>query len=146
MANMPERLAPVARRSVSSRNSLENTRYARALAATVAAAFGIEERQLFGRTRGAPQVARARQVAMYMAHVAVPMTLTDVGRAFGRDRTTAAHACRVVEMARDHKPFDQWLNEIERRFHERRFGAGMTQERSARAAQAEPCTGRQANR
>ncbi|WP_111422413.1 helix-turn-helix domain-containing protein, partial [Rhodoplanes roseus] len=53
-----------------------------------------------GRRRSA-EIAFARQTAMYLAHVAVGASFSDVGRAFGRDRTTAAHACRTVEERRD---------------------------------------------
>lgn len=97
------------------RDSRENTRYARVAGVLVATALGLDPRDLMGRTRGTPATARARQIAMYLAHVAVPMSLTDAARAFGRDRTTAAYACRVIEHARDESDFDQWLAILERR-------------------------------
>jgi len=63
--------------------------------------------------RGVARTAQARQVAMYLAHVAWPITLTDVGRMFGRDRTTVAHACAVVEDERDDPSFDRALDLLE---------------------------------
>lgn len=97
------------------RESDKNTRFACIVGVVVAAGCGVHMSALHGGTRGTPRVARARQIAMYLAHVAIPMTLTDAGRAFGRDRTTAAHACRVIELARDNASFDEWLAVLERR-------------------------------
>ena len=56
--------------------------------------------------RGRANVALARQVAMYIAHIGYGLNLTDVGVVFGRDRTTVAHACSVVEMRREDTEFD----------------------------------------
>ena len=60
---------------------------------TVAAVFEVETEQLLRPNRGRAQVALARQVAMYLAHVGCELSLTAVGRVFGRDRSTVAHAC-----------------------------------------------------
>lgn len=43
---------------------------------------------------------------MYLAHVDFGLSFGSIGRVFGRDRTTVAHACRVVEDSRD----DHWLD------------------------------------
>ena len=59
------------------------------------------------------EVALARQVAMYLAHVVCGLTLTDTGRLFGRDRTTVAHACCVIEDRRDDPLFDRALDLLE---------------------------------
>jgi hypothetical protein len=56
----------------------------------------------------------ARKLAMYLAHVAFGMSIGRVGRAFGRDRTTVAHACHVIEDKRDDPRFDRWLDALER--------------------------------
>jgi chromosomal replication initiation ATPase DnaA len=64
-------------------------------------------------TRGRSRIAFARQVAMYLAHVTFGLTLTAVGRAFGRDRTTVSHACALVEDARDDPDFDRTLELLE---------------------------------
>lgn len=73
----------------------------------VASVFGVDPALLRGTTRGQARVALARQVAMYIAHVAYGLTLTEVGDLFGRDRTTVAHACQVVEQRRDSVEFDE---------------------------------------
>lgn len=65
-------------------------------------------------SRGAARAAHARQVAMYLAHVACHHTYTEVGRMANRDRTTVAHACAVVEDGRDDPVFDQTLEHLER--------------------------------
>lgn len=81
---------------------------------TVAQIFGVSGGDLRRATRGRAHVARARQVGMYLAHVACGLTLTDVGRVFERDRTTVAHACGVIEDGRDDPTFDHVLELLER--------------------------------
>lgn len=73
----------------------------------VADIFEVEIAALRGPTRGRARSALARQVAMYIAHVGLSLTLTEVGNLFGRDRTTVAHACQVVERRRDDDQFDE---------------------------------------
>jgi chromosomal replication initiator protein len=63
----------------------------------VAAAFGVNEKEMLGasRLRG---VLRPRQVAMYLARELTGLSLPRIGAAFGnRDHTTVLHACRKVE-------------------------------------------------
>ena len=50
---------------------------------------------------------------MYLSHVAFGVNLSAVGRAFGRDRTTAAHACRLIEDRRDDPAVDAVLASLE---------------------------------
>ena len=38
-----------------------------------------------------------RQISMYVCHVVLRLSLSDIGAAFGRDRTTVGYACNVVE-------------------------------------------------
>ena len=61
------------------------------------------------RHRGPAPAARARQRAMYLAHVAGGLSLTSVGIGFGRDRTTVRHACALWEDARDDERIDHAL-------------------------------------
>ena len=75
--------------------------------------FGVGPADLHHTTRGRAKVAQARQVAMYLAHVACGLSLTETGRLFGRDRTTVAHACSVVEDRRDDPLFDRALDLLE---------------------------------
>ena len=84
------------------------------LEATVAATFAISRPTLRARRRGPARTALARQTAMYLAHVVLGLSLTEVGRAFDRDRTTAAHACRVIEARRDDPHLDRLLMRLER--------------------------------
>jgi chromosomal replication initiation ATPase DnaA len=79
----------------------------------VSMVYSIERGILDHPTRGRSRVAFARQVAMYLAHVAFGLTLTTVGRAFGRDRTTVSHACALVEDARDDPEIDRTLELLE---------------------------------
>ncbi len=79
----------------------------------VAMAFQVPLRELRARTRRRAQIAFARQVAMYLAHVAYGLTLTEVGNLFTRDRTTVAHAFGLVEDRRDDPLFDTALDHLE---------------------------------
>jgi chromosomal replication initiation ATPase DnaA len=79
----------------------------------VSQVFGVTHDDLSIKSRGKAHVALARQVAMYLAHVALRLTFTEVGHLFGRDRTTVAHACEVVEDRRDDPAFDRALDLLE---------------------------------
>ncbi len=84
-----------------------------AIEQAVVQVFGVGRDDLRRLSRGRAKVALARQVAMYLAHVACGLTLTDTGRLFGRDRTTVAHACGVIEDRRDDPLFDRALDLLE---------------------------------
>jgi DnaA-like protein len=79
----------------------------------VSRVFMVASAELWSETRGCPRVAFARQVAMYLAHVAWGLTLTEVGHVFSRDRTTVAHACGLVEDLRDDPVLDHSLELLE---------------------------------
>ena len=72
----------------------------------VGSAFAVPRDDLRGASRGSPQTAFARQVAMYIAHVELGLSLSMVGCQFGRDRTTVSHACGRVEDRRDDPVLD----------------------------------------
>ena len=55
-----------------------------------------------------------RQIAMYVCHVALQMRMSTIGEGFGRDRSTVAHACAVVEDRRDDRDFDEFVGAMER--------------------------------
>jgi hypothetical protein len=76
--------------------------------------FGVETCQLQMTQRGPARVALARQTAMYLAHVGLSLSFTEVGMLFQRDRTTVAHACAVIEDRRDDPHFDRALELLER--------------------------------
>jgi chromosomal replication initiation ATPase DnaA len=75
--------------------------------------FAVGRDDLRAATRGRCRIAFARQTGMYLAHVTLGMTLLGAGHLFGRDRTTASHACRVVEDLRDDPGFDALLRAME---------------------------------
>jgi hypothetical protein len=81
-------------------------RTCRWVAFCIARDFGLNMAALFAPTRGPPRAAFARQVAMYLAHTGFELSLETISRVFHRDRTTVAHACRVIEDGRD----DIWLD------------------------------------
>jgi chromosomal replication initiation ATPase DnaA len=99
-----------------------------AIEQAVAQVFGVGYDDLRGITRGRARIAFARQVAMYLAHVACRVSLTDTGRLFGRDRTTVAHACIVIEDRRDDPVFDRSLDLLE--WAVRSFAIRSTESRS----------------
>lgn len=103
---MRQRSAPRAGR----REVLRHCRARLAIDIAISNVFGIESEGLWHGKRGVKDVAEARQVAMYLAHVCCGMTPTEVGTMFGRDRTTVAHACLKVECRRDDPSFDRALD------------------------------------
>jgi hypothetical protein len=88
-------------------------RRCRIAALLVARRFEVTLQELAAPTRRSPATVRARQVAMYLAHVALGVPLASVGAGFGRDRTTASYACRRVEDKRDDPAFDSALAGLE---------------------------------
>jgi len=79
----------------------------------IACALGVQIAEMRAPTRRRAPVAQTRQIAMYLMHVAFGFSLSAVGRHFGRDRTTAAHACRQIEDRRDNRDFDLLLDRLE---------------------------------
>lgn len=79
----------------------------------ISTVFAVPVSELRARHRCAARTAFARQAAMYLAHVACGLTLTRVGTIFGRDRTTVAHACAVVEDRREDPVLDRALTIVE---------------------------------
>ena len=74
---------------------------ARFVVRLVACALQIDEGDMLSGRRGTAEVARARQIAMYLLHTSLSVSYMDVADMFGRDRTTVSHACRTVEDLRD---------------------------------------------
>ncbi len=90
-----------------------NRRHAALVRVFVCQAFNIPPDAIASRHRGSRPVCNARQIAMYLTHVVFSVPLTHVAAAFGRDRSTAYHACRVVELKRDDAAFDRLLCHLE---------------------------------
>jgi hypothetical protein len=97
--------------------------------AVVATALG---RFPVGRPQIAPIPARAaafaRQIAMYLAHVGFGLSMAEIGRAFGRDRTTVLHACHLIEDRRDEVRFDQLLDHLEQAAIALRTASGINRQ------------------
>lgn len=108
-----EQLSQDERYSYSKRNELESNLKRQIVEQVVAMTFQVPLRELRARTRRRAPIAFARQAAMYLAHVAYGLTLTEVGALFARDRTTVAHACGIVEDRRDDPVFDVFLDNLE---------------------------------
>jgi chromosomal replication initiation ATPase DnaA len=81
--------------------------------AAVAASYRLPRSIFHAPNRCTASVAFARQIAMYISHVWLGLSLTDVGRYFGRDRTTVAHACHIVEERRENPNIERMLSSIE---------------------------------
>jgi chromosomal replication initiation ATPase DnaA len=96
-----------------SRNGAIDVARARLAQQAVAYAFGERVEEIAAPTRRNRSAARARQAAMYLAHVAWGMSLGRVASAFGRDRSTVAHACRIIEDQREDDDFDDHLEALE---------------------------------
>lgn len=79
----------------------------------VAQVFAVSLSDMRSPTRREAPISQARQVAMYLARVVGQMRYCEIGRVFGRDRTTAAYACSVVEDRRDEPQFNRTLDLLE---------------------------------
>lgn len=79
----------------------------------LSAFFNISGRDLRSHSRCERAVARVRQIGMYVVHVTLGMTMSEVGRAFGRDRSTVAHACHLIEDMREDRDFDRIIHTVE---------------------------------
>jgi chromosomal replication initiation ATPase DnaA len=80
---------------------------------SAAAWRAVPSRELRCRSRRTAQVAQARQAAMYFAHIVFAANLTRAGGIFGRDRTTARHACSRMEDWRDDGRIDRAFDALE---------------------------------
>ncbi len=90
-------------------------RAASMLVRIVARADDITVAELFHHSRSRAPIAATRQLAMYLMHVVLGRNLTEVGRFFGRDRTTVSYACIRIEDMRDDPGFEQQVLELETR-------------------------------
>lgn len=79
-----------------------------------AAFFDIPGRELRRPGRSADDITRVRQIAMYVAHVMLGLSMSDIGKAFARDRTTVMHACHLIEDMRDDIAVDAVVSRMER--------------------------------
>lgn len=101
----------------------------RELLALVAEATGVAPRLLLHPSRCGADVAEARQLAMYLMHVILQRSYNEIGRSFGRDRTTVAHACARIEDKREDNRFEQVVAGLEER-----LGASLGEKEQRRVA------------
>ena len=78
------------------------------------ALYNVSGKELRQTGRTANDVSRVRQIAMYVTHVSLGVSMQEVGRGFFRDRTTVRHACHLVEDMRDDVDFDRTIAVTER--------------------------------
>ena len=83
-----------------------------AAAVASAALCGVSIDDVYGQMRGRARVSLARQMAMYLSREAAGATLSQVGTHFGRDRTTASHAHRLVTGLRREPYWDKRMSKI----------------------------------
>ena len=86
---------------------------AAAVVEIVARRRGVARTGLLHRSRCTADVAEARMLAMYLVHVVLGRSYSEVGHHFGRDRTTVAHACARIEDLRDRYSFDAEVAALE---------------------------------
>ncbi|WP_330999181.1 helix-turn-helix domain-containing protein [Oryzicola mucosus] len=79
-----------------------------------AAMFSVSSKELRRTGRTSLDVSRVRQIAMYVAHVVLGLKMNDIGKGFGRDRTTVIYACHIIEDLRDDIEFDRVVATVER--------------------------------
>lgn len=101
---------------------IEGESACRFVVALVATALGIGVSAIRAGGRGSAAEANARQMAMYLAHVELGLSLSRVGASFGRDRTTVAHACARMEDRRDDPRFERMIACLEAALHHWRRG------------------------
>jgi hypothetical protein len=75
--------------------------------------FNVSGKDLRSPGRSTLAVSRVRQIAMYVAHVTLGLTMANVGQGFGRDRTTVLHACHQIEDMREDDEFDGIVARVE---------------------------------
>ena len=87
----------------------------RLAAGITAYSLGIPAEAILNGDDRAHSTARARQVAMYLSHVVLGMSLARIATAMGRDRSTVAYSCHRIEDFRDSPDVDHWLEDLEKR-------------------------------
>ncbi len=79
----------------------------------MALATGVSPIDIASTKRAGKAAARARQIAIYLAHVNFNWPLIRVAFAFNRDRTTCGHACHRIEDMRENAAFDARMSVLE---------------------------------
>ena len=85
----------------------------------VCEAYGLPHAALMIADKRGAALARARQTAMYLAHVVGQLSLGEVAAEFNRDRSTISHACINIEDSRDSPIHEVQLVYMERLLRDR---------------------------
>jgi len=107
-------LGPSAHGRLSPQNLPRDQRIAAFIIQLVALATGASAAKIAAAERDCADAARARQIAIYLAHTACAWPLARVAAAFERDRSTCSYAVKRVEDLRDEAMFDVGLIRLER--------------------------------
>ena len=75
---------------------------------------GVSASETNRASRGSPNAAFARMMAMYLLHVEFSLSYKEVAKLFTRDPSTIAYACRIIEDSRDASETDERLENIRR--------------------------------
>jgi chromosomal replication initiation ATPase DnaA len=78
------------------------------------ALFNVSGHDLRQSSRCSQGIARVRQIAMYLCNTTLGISLTEIGKAICRDRTTVSHAVQLIEDLRDDSEFDTIMEQVER--------------------------------
>jgi chromosomal replication initiation ATPase DnaA len=78
------------------------------------ALFNVSGHDLRQANRCSQGIARVRQIAMYLCNTTLGISLTEIGKAICRDRTTVSHAVQLIEDLRDDADFDTIIDQVER--------------------------------
>ncbi len=95
------------------KNDANDQMFAQLVIAAVALEFGIPHTLICNRTKGTSRAAFGRQVSMYLLNVVYDVNLSRVARVFNRDRSTASHACHVIEDLREDPMLDEKIFKLE---------------------------------
>jgi len=91
--------------------------------AALCAGVGVVVSEMYAMTGGGTEAegrhrrrsrSHMRQIAMYLCHVILQIPMSDIAEAFGCDRSTVGHACKVIEDRRDDRSYDAFVSSIER--------------------------------
>lgn len=77
-------------------------------------AFGVSGKELRSPMRCRREIARVRQIGMYVAHTSFRLSMRVVAIGFNRDRSTVMYACHQIEDLRDTHEFDAIVCAFER--------------------------------
>lgn len=83
------------------------------LLAVVAAELGVPVAMLVARSRCRAEIAEARWLAMYLAHVVLGRSILSLARLFRRNWSTVSRACMRLEDERDRPDFDAFIDRLE---------------------------------